>query len=174
MPDNDEPKTRVSFYTVYLNIWFQLYTLWNVFWAFLPCRSEGYNCTTLSFLFTKPRCPSLAELFAFRDLSSSLLSDTDYLQPRNPHHSLRNPKPRGSSWNPMHEVVTGLSNPSRDHSPEDLFLWLNGQLPRMPLSIKQAWQTNVLWMFLVRLWKSSLVVMSTVTMMLHALNLPHL
>lgn len=75
--------------------------------------------------------PVCRELSAFRDLSSSLVSDTDY-PPQPP--SLRNLKLRGSRWNPKHEVVTGLSNPSLNFSLEDLLLWPTGRPAHMPSS----------------------------------------
>lgn len=64
--------------------------------------------------------------FPFRDLPSSLLSDTDY-----PPHPLflRNHKLRGNWWNPKHEVVTGLSKPSLDFNLDSLLAgWLTFSL----------------------------------------------
>lgn len=83
----------------------------------------------LLYVYTDTDVPVCRQLSAFRDLSSSLVSDTDY--PPHPP-SLRNLKLRGSRWNPKHEVVTGLNNPSLDSSLEELLLCPTSRLAHMP------------------------------------------
>lgn len=117
---------RVS--TVFVSHWASLSKAGNI-----KKKSSG-DWATLSFVFTRHRCPSLTELLPLGICLPPhyLTVITPDLQSLPPPPSLKNHTLRGSWWHPKHEAVTGLSNPNLDVSLEDLLLWPTGRLPHMP------------------------------------------